>query len=175
MTNQNDYFIMGMQIGGRNLDYTAKDYDLTVKSTFSNENETFTSVSVSALLARNNVPMSHKRIADNYFIVKKVFKFQVCSSKITNAEKALLEKYDFRLLEFTTMKQMLDELLLLQKWSNSQDDVLRNNSDNILQIRVKELKYLESCSYSAITDEIYKGYIALGNYLKEISKFRFNF
>ena len=157
------------------MDYTTRDYDLTVKSTFSNENETFTSVSISALLAKNNVPMSHKRIADNYFIVKKVFKFQVCMSRITNAEKGLLDKYDFRLLEFTTMKQMLNELLLLQKWSNSNSEELRNASDNILQIRVKELKYLEACGYGAISDEIYKGYVALGNYLKEISKFRFNF
>ena len=44
--------------------------DLTSKSAFSSENDTFTSKSFAALLAKNNVPNSHKRIADNYFIIK---------------------------------------------------------------------------------------------------------
>lgn len=173
MTNCYSCPIIIMEIGGRMLEYTAGDYDLTVKSTFSSDEETFTSSSILALLAKNNVPISHKRIADNYFVVKKVFKFQVCMSRITKAEQALLDKYDFRTLENTTTKQMLNELLLLQKWSNSDNQNLRNDSDNILQIRVKELKYLEASRYSALANEIFNGYISLENYLKEISKFRF--
>ncbi len=146
--------------------------DLTSKSAFSNENDTFTSRSFAALLAKNNVPNSHKRIADNYFIIKKVFKFQACLSRISNVEKSLLEKYDFNVLEFTTMKQMYDELTLLQKWSASDDENLRNVSDNILLIRVKELKFLEASRYATISNEIYNGYKALEQYLKEISKFQ---
>ena len=79
-------------------------FDLTSKSAFSSDNDTFTSRSFSALLAKNNVPISHKSIADNYLIVNKVFKFQACLSRISNVEKALLERYDFNTLEFTTMK-----------------------------------------------------------------------
>ena len=59
-------------------------------------------------------------------------------SRISNVEKALLEKYDFNILEFTTMKQMYDEMTLLQKWSASDDETLRTDSDNILLIRVKK-------------------------------------
>ncbi|MBD5401684.1 hypothetical protein HDR58_02625 [bacterium] len=148
------------------------DFDLTSKSTFSSENDTFTSRSFAALLAKNTVPASHKRIADNYLIIKKVFKFQVCMSRISNVEKSLLEKYDFNVMEFTTMKQMYDELSLLQKWSVSENKELREDSDNILIIRVKELKYLEASRYASVSNEIYNGYKAFEQYLKEISKFQ---
>lgn len=148
------------------------NFDITFKSAFSSENDSFTSRSYSALLAKNNVPASHKRIADNYLIIKKVFKFQACLSRITNVEKSLLEKYDFNIMEFTTMKQMYEELALLQKWANSEDENLRADSENILIIRVKELKYLEASRYVSISNEIYNGYKALEQYLKEISKFQ---
>ena len=93
-------------------------------------------------------------------------------SRISNVEKSMLEKYDFNILEFTTMKQMYDELRLLQQWSTSEDAVLRDMSDNILLIRVKELKFLEASRYASISNEIYNGYKALDQYLKEISKFQ---
>ena len=148
------------------------EIDLTSKSAFSSENDTFTSRSVAALLAKNTVPFSHKRIADNYLVIKKIFKFQISFNRITNVEKSLLEKYDFNVLEFTTMHQMYNELTLLQKWSMSDDAKLREDSDNILQIRVNELKYLEASSYASVSNEIYNGYKALLQYLKEISKFQ---
>lgn len=148
------------------------EFDLTSKSAFSSETDSFTSRSFAALLAKNNVPSSHKRIADNYLIIKKVFKFQACLSRISNVEKALLEKYDFNTLEFTTMKQMYDELALLQKWSDSDEETLKADSDNILLIRVKELKFLEASRYASISNEIYNGYKALEQYLREISKFQ---
>ena len=70
------------------------------------------------------------------------------------------------------MKKMYDELSLLQKWSDSEDENLRNDSDSILLIRVKELKFLEASRYASISNEIYNGYLALEQYLKEISKFQ---
>ena len=148
------------------------NFDLTSKSAFSSEDDTFTSRSIAALLAKNTVPLSHKRIADNYLIIKKVFKFQACMSRISNVEKSLLEKYDFNTLEYTTMKQMYGELELLQKWSSSEDESLKDVSDKILLIRVKELKFLEASRYVSISNEIYNGYMALEQYLKEISKFQ---
>lgn len=148
------------------------DFDVTSKSTLSGDSDTFTSRSYAALLAKNGVPASHKRIADNYLIIKKVFKFQACMSRITNVERALLEKYDFNTLEYTTMKQMYDELGLLQKWSSSNEEGLKNTADAILEIRVKELKFLEASRYATISNEIYNGYKALEQYLKEISKFQ---
>ena len=62
------------------------DFDLTSKRTLSGANDTFTSRSFAALLAKNNVPAFHKRIADNYLIIKKIFKFQACMSRISNVE-----------------------------------------------------------------------------------------
>ena len=147
------------------------EIDLTSKSAFSNENDTFTSRSIAALLAKNTVPFSHKRIADNYLVIKKIFKFQISLNRITNLEKSLLAKYDFNVLEYTTMQQMYNELTLLQKWSMSEDAKLREDSDSILQIRVNELKYLEASSYASISNEIYNGYMALEHYLQEISRF----
>lgn len=147
------------------------DFDLSSRSAFSNENDPFTCNSYSALLAKNIVPLSHKRIADNYMVIKKIFKFQACMSRITNVEKSLLEKYDFNTLEYTTMKQMFDELVLLQKWSQSEDEKLRKDSDEIMAIRVKELKFLEASRYADISNEIYNGYKGLEQYLKEICKF----
>lgn len=145
------------------------DFDLTSKSTFSNETDVFTSRSYAALLAKNIIPNCHRRLADNYIIIKKIFKFQAVMSRITNTEKALLRKYDFNTLEFTTMKQMYEELTLLQKWS--QDLRLKEDAEKLLEIRVKELKFLDASRYASISNEIYNGYMALEHYLQEISRF----
>ncbi len=145
------------------------NFDLTSKSTFSNESDIFTSRSYAALLARNSIPYFHRKLADNYVIIKKVFKFQAVMSRISNVEKALLKKYDFNTLEFTTMKQMYEELALLQKWSA--DPKLKDDAEKLLEIRVKELKFLDASRYASISNEIYNGYMALEHYLQEISRF----
>lgn len=147
------------------------NFDLTSRSAFSNNGEVFTSRSYAALLAKNTIPYSHRKIADNYVIIKKVFKFQAVMPRISNVEKSLLAKYDFNTLEFTTVKQMYEELSLLQKWSMSTDENLKKDSDAILEIRTKELKYIVATSYASISNEIYKGYLALENYFIEISKY----
>ena len=147
------------------------NFDLTSRSAFSSNEEVFTSRSYAALLAKNTIPYFHRKIADNYVIIKKVFKFQAVMSRITNVEKSLLAKYDFNTLEYTTVKQMYEELSLLQRWSMSPDENLRKDSDAILEIRTKELKYIVATSYANISNEIYKGYLALENYFIEISKY----
>ena len=144
------------------------DFDLTSKSSFSSDTDMFTSRSYAALLAKNTVPACHKRLADNYAIVKKVFKFQAVMSRISNADKALLQKYDFNTLEFTTMKQMFEEIALLQKWSNNES--LKEDAEKIFEIRVKELKFLDASRYATVSNEIYNGYMALEHYLLEISR-----
>lgn len=95
------------------------NFDLTSKSAFSKDDDSFTSRSYAALLAKNAIPYSHRKIADNYTIIKRIFKFQAVMSRISNTERALLAKYDFNVLEYTTVKQMYEELALLQKWSSS--------------------------------------------------------
>jgi len=147
------------------------NFDLTSRSAFSRDEDVFTSRSFAALLAKNIIPYSHKKMADNYVIIKRVFKFQAVLSIITKIERNLLAKYDFNTLEFTTVKQMYEELALLQKWAVSNDETLRKESDEILEIRTKELKYIIATSYASISNEIYKGYLALENYFIEISKY----
>jgi hypothetical protein len=145
------------------------NFDLTSRSTFSTDDEVFTSRSVAAFLAKSHVPVAHRRIADSFMLIKKVFKFQAVSGRISNADKALLAKYGLMTLEFTTAKQMHDELALLQKWSFV--DGLKEDAEEIFEIRVREMKFITSSRYVSNSDEIHKGYIVLENYLKEISKF----
>ena len=125
----------------------------------------------SSLLSKAGVPISHIVAADNYMCVKKIYGTPVVKSRITNKDKALLGKYDFNQLEYTTVKQINEELELLKKWSSSLDKNLKTDADNIIDIRLKELKYLAACRYTLITNEIYNGYIALEKYFEDISKY----
>ncbi len=142
-----------------------------VQSSLSGDSDTFTALSTSALLAKSAVPYSHRRVADNYVIIKKVYRFQAVQSRITNAELQLLKKYDFNTLEYSTVKQVNDELANLKRWSASLDELLRKDADQLLQIRCKELKYIVASRYATVTNEIYNGYQALERYFEEISKF----
>ena len=142
-----------------------------IQSTLSRDDDSFTALSTSAFLAKSAVPYSHRRIADNYVIIKKIYKFQAVQSRISNAELQLLKKYDFNTLEFSTIKQINEELSYLKKWSTSSNELLRKDADNLLQIRCKELKYIVASRYSTVTNEIYNGYKALEKYFEEISKF----
>jgi hypothetical protein len=142
-----------------------------IVSSLSTNDDTFTTLSTSALLAKSAVPYSHRRVADNYIIKKRVYKFQAVQSRISNAEIQLLKKYEFNTLEFSTIKQINEELTYLKKWSASPVDDLRQDADKIIQIRCKELKYIVASRYATVTNEIYNGYKALEKYFEEISKF----
>lgn len=144
---------------------------ITEQSALSNENDKFSNLSTSALLAKVDVPLSHVLVADNYMVIKKIYGSPVVKSRINNQEKALLAKYDFNQLEYTTIKQINEELALLKKWSLSLDANLKKDSDEIMNIRSKELKYLAACRYTLITNEIYNGYMALEKYFEDISKY----
>ena len=142
-----------------------------VKSSFSNDEDYFTSLSTTALLAKNSVPVSHRRVADNYVIIKRIYKFQVVQSRITSQEIALLKKYDLNTLEFSTIKQINEELAYLKKWAFSSNEDLCRDADEIIQIRAKELKFVVSSKYSQYTNEVYDGYKALERYFEELTKF----
>ncbi len=126
---------------------------------------------ISAMLAKSAVPHSHRRIADNYNIMKNIYGFQVVQPRITNMERNLLFKYHFNTLENTTIGQINTELVLLKQWSTSMDDKLRLDADELLQIRVKELKFILSSKYALSTNEVLNGYKAVELYLSEITKF----
>lgn len=124
-----------------------------------------------AILARSGVPDSHRRAADNYMIIKKIFGHPVVQSKISEEEKLFLGKYDYNPLEFTTAKQMNEELSFLKKWSNSRNIDLQEASDRIIQIRAKELKHLIATNYVDVSSEVYNGYRTLEKYFEDISKY----
>ena len=82
-----------------------------------------------------------------------------------------LIEQDFNTLEFSTIKQVNEELSYLKKWSTSGNELLRKDADELLRIRSKELKYIVASRYATVTNEIYNGYKALEKYFEEISKF----
>ena len=125
----------------------------------------------SAMLARSGVPESHRRVADSYMIIKKIFGFPAVHSRISHDERKFLARFDFNALEYSTIKQINDELSFLKKWSDSKDSELQHASNNIINIRLKELKHLIATSYVDVTSEIYNGYKALERYFEEISKY----
>ncbi len=143
----------------------------SVLNNLSSENDSYCALSMSALLASGEVPASHKRIADNYMIIKKIYGFNTLQSGISNVDKNRLLKYDFSPLEFSTMKQINEEIEYLKKWSTSMDPILRSEADEILNIRVKELKYLNANKYAMLSNEFYNGFMALEKYFETISKY----
>ena len=130
-----------------------------------------TSLGASVLLARSEVPDSHRRHADAYMILKTHYGMPVINPSINLDEKRFLAKFDFNPLEYSTIKQINDELMVMQNWSESADKELINASDSIMAIRIKELKSIIASKYVKISNEIYNGYKALERYLEEISKY----
>jgi len=119
---------------------------------------------------RKGVPESHRRVADNFMIIKKIFGQMVVQPQITEEEKSLLGKYDFSSLELSTSKQIEDELIFLKRWSYSRNKELQDAADKIIFIRAKELKSLIATRYVSVKKN-YDGYKILEKYLEEISKY----
>jgi hypothetical protein len=72
---------------------------------------------------------------------------------------------------YSTIKQINEELSYLKRWSMSLEKNLRNDANEIIQIRAKELKFIVASRYVNLTSEIYSGYKALERYFEEISKY----
>lgn len=124
--------------------------------------------------SHSNVPESHKRIADSYVLVRRVFGTPVVHSCLTDLERKLLIRFDFCPLEYTTSKQMEQELGFLRKWSLERDADLRAAADSVILVRAKELKHLIATNFVSVKRELYDGYKILDRYLQEISKYNRN-
>ena len=94
----------------------------------------------SAILARSKAPESHRRAADSFMIIRKVFGHPVINYIISEEEKDFLAKYAFTQLKYTTFNQIKEELALLRRWSYTEEKELNEASDRIINVRVKELK-----------------------------------
>ena len=136
-----------------------------------NKEDLLSDLEVSTLLAKSSVPYSHRRIASKYNVLRSICSFQIIQQRITVTEKDLLAKYSMEPLENTTITRVNKELLALKQWAISSNDTLREDSVKLLEIRVKELKFILSNNYTANSDELYKGYKAVETYLTAISKF----
>lgn len=136
-----------------------------------NKEDMTLSLETSALLGKSFVPYSHRRIADNYVILKRICQFQVVQPKITKMEIAKLSKYGFNTLENTAISAINQEIIKLKDWATSTDDNLRVDADELLKIRVKELKFILSYNYTINSNEMLKGYKAIDTYLTNITKY----
>ena len=125
----------------------------------------------SSLLAKSSVPYSHRRIAGKFVILKQICKFQIVQPRISLTEENLLKKYHFKTLENTTISTANKELAQLKEWATSTDDTLRNDSTKLLNIRIKELKFMLSYNYTKSSEEMYNGYKAVDTYLTGVTKY----
>lgn len=133
--------------------------------------ENFNVLGTSSMVARSDVPASHIKVADNFMLIKKLFGLSAVRSKISFEERKLLASFNFNPLESSTITEINTEILKLKNWSESGDKKLQKASEDIMQIRAKELKYLISTSYREITDEKFNGYKALERYFAIITKY----
>jgi len=129
------------------------------------------SLGITALTARSEIPPSHRRIADSYIVMKKHFGTPVVQGKLSHKEKILLEKYDFNRLEYSTIRQINAELAFLQSGSISMNTVLRQDCDEIIKIRAKELRFLAASKYATVSNEMFNGYLAIEKYFEMISSY----
>jgi hypothetical protein len=135
------------------------------------KDESFSTLATPTLLAGWNVPASHKRVADNYIIIKRLYKTQSLKSFILASEKQLLSKYMFMPLSQMSIQDVNKEILVLQQWSASENHILKQDADNLIQVRAKELRYILSSKYAMYSSEINNGFRALERYFEEITKF----
>lgn len=121
---------------------------------------------------RSDVPEYHRTVADEFMIIIRIFGHPVVQCKLADEEREFLAKYDFNPIEFSTSKQIEEELTLLRKWSRSRDAEIQKAGDRLISLRSKELKNLIATNYVGITNEVYKGYKILEKYFESISKYR---
>lgn len=142
-----------------------------LRSTLSSSDDEFSILSTTALLARKSVPALHRELANNYVLIKKIYKFPAVKSAITEQDKALLKKYSFNLLAETNIETTNKELELIRKMSASEKEELRLDSAELIKIRTKELKCIIASKYPKYSNEINNGYMAIEKYFEEISKY----
>lgn len=123
------------------------------------------------LTAHSNVPESHKKLADSYVLVRRVFGSPVVHSKLSAEESQLLQRFDFCPLEYTTASQMEQELCFLKRWSSGVDKDLKEASDELVRIRSKELRHMIATNYIEVKKNLYDGYRILDRYFQEISRY----
>ena len=127
-------------------------------------------LSLETLIARSEIPYTHKLIAQNYMVIKRIYGASSVPQPITAQEIAYLKENDFDTIENVTAEKMKDELNMLRQLATSDIEEVRNKSDKLFAIRVKELKYLYASNYFPPVGEIYNGWQFLEKYIEYIAK-----
>ena len=158
------------QQNNNNLNNNLEEYVMAIDDSEQEISKNNTRVT-SSIHERGDVPESHRIIADNYMILKKIYGKPVVASKLTIEESNFLRKYNFAPLEICSSAQMEEELFLLRKWKLEGAKIVQDISDIIITIRNKELKSIMATSYKRNTSGDSLGYKIFENYLENISKY----
>ncbi|MCR5260211.1 MAG: hypothetical protein K6C94_00050 [Candidatus Gastranaerophilales bacterium] len=135
------------------------------------DSDALNSLGMVAMTARSEIPQSHRNIANTYMLKKQVYGAPVIRGQITREERALLRKYDFNRLEFSTVIQISEEIAFLQQAAISLNKTQRMDAEKILQIRAKELSFLSASKYANVSNEMLTGYKAIEKYFELISSY----
>ncbi len=138
--------------------------------TNSNTNEFYANINTSVVLAKSQVPTKHKQLAANYVLIKKIFGYSSAPIPITNSDKAILARHGYTTLENSTISQINKQIEQLKSWSNSGDILLGVYSNELFEIRIKELKFLRLTMNKNRRIEFQEGYKALEKYIEYIAK-----
>ncbi len=136
---------------------------------FSNTSAEFENISLQSLFKKSRISPRQKEIANNYMVIKKIFGFSAVNSRVSNSEAGLLRQYSLKPLEETTYRSMVNELETLIEWSKTGDALKKMHSDNIFEIRVKELKFLQANNSLLKLGELYDGYSVLEKYIEYLA------
>ncbi len=136
---------------------------------FSNTSAEFENISLQSLFKKSRISPRQKEIANNYMVIKKIFGFSAVNSRVSNSEAGLLKQYNLKPLEETTYRSMVNELETLIEWSKTGDALKKMHSDNIFEIRVKELKFLQANNSLLKLGELYDGYSVLEKYIEYLA------
>lgn len=123
------------------------------------------------IIERSSVPESHRKAADSLMIIKKIFGHPVVQSKLSEEEFLLIRKYCFKLLERTTANEAKEEFRLLRDLCNSRDDYQRIEAEKLVEIRLKELKYLIATNFVTVKNAEFNGHKFIEKYFESISKY----
>lgn len=149
--------------------YRGSNYKYFSGSKYAHSDEYYSNINTAVVLGKSKVPMKHKQLAGNYVLIKKIFGSCVASIPITNADRAILTRHGFQLLENTSISQMNRQLEQLKNWSNSGDILLSTYANELFEIRIKELKYMRSSISSNRATEFEEGWKALEKYIDYIA------
>ena len=134
-----------------------------------NNNDIYSNINTAVALGKTHVPMKHKQLASNYVLIKKIFGYSAATIPITQADRATLARHGFSTLENTSVSQINRQIEQLKNWANSGDILLSAYSNELFEIRIKELKHLRLTMTSARSVEFQEGYKALEKYVEYIA------